>query len=193
MSIRLLAPWEKATNVAPAVRSGMLPQTAIWPLTAFSALALMLFLYPTLGLVAIPTALIFGRLIALDLTTYTLPNIYTVPLIIMGLMHAFTQEHLSQGLATILLLMFFSATLNRAPLKIRFGVGGGDIKLLAALFAFLPLTSAFWAIAIGSLLWLPVAFIKPKAMVPFGVPLILGWAVLLRFPDLPNWLFSTIS
>jgi prepilin signal peptidase PulO-like enzyme (type II secretory pathway) len=191
---QFLAPWETATDVTPAIQKGLLPQAATSPLTAFCALALMLFLWTPLGIAAIPIALIFARLIALDLTTYTLPNIYTVPLIAVGLMHAFTNDQLSQALIAILLLVFFSRTLYRANLRgLSMGFGGGDLKLLAALFAFLPLTSAFWAIAVGSLLWMPIAFAKPKAMVPFGVPLILGWTILLCLPDLPNWLFSTIS
>lgn len=191
---RTLAPWETATDVTPSMQKGLLPEAATSSLTALCAAALLVFLWPALHLAALPTALIFGRLIALDLTTYTLPNIYTIPLITVGLFHAFNTEQLSQGLITILLLVLFSRTLTRANIKGRsMGFGGGDLKLLAALFAFLPLTAAFWAIAVGSLLWMPVAFVKPKAMVPFGVPLILGWSILLRFPHLPNWLFSTIS
>lgn len=186
-----LAPWEVATHVAEAVQPGLLPLHRLPFLTLSCAAALILFLWPTLGWAAIPTGLVFARLLALDLTTYTLPNIYTVPLICIGLPFAYFHGQLPQAAYALLIMLTFSFALSRCNVSL--GFGGGDMKLMAALFAFLPLTTAFWAIAAGSILWLPVAFLKPKAMVPFGVPLILGWSLMLRFPHLPNWLISTIS
>lgn len=185
------APWEVATHVAAAARHGLFPVQQAASLTAFLTFASLLFLWPAYGLAALPIALIFGRLMALDLTTYTLPNVYTVPLIAIGLVHAFFHGFFMQALLVLILMMLLARTLTHARFKL--GLGGGDLKLIAALFAFLPLTSAFWAIALGCVVWMPVTFAKPKAMVPFGVPLIVGWMILLRFPHLPNWLISTIS
>ena len=186
-----LAPWEVATHVPAASQPGLLALRTLPNLTLLCATALIAFLWPALGYAAIPTGLVFGRLVALDLTTYTLPNVYTVPLICIGMAYAAFHGLFTQAMLALVLLLLLSRTINRRNLKL--GMGGGDLKLTAALFAFLPLTPAFWAIAAGSLLWLPVAFAKPKAMVPFGVPLILGWSLMLRFPHLPNWLISTIS
>lgn len=189
--MQLLTPWEKATNVTSATRQGQLPAAYAWHITAGSFVVGSIFLWPVLGVLAIPLALIFGRMLALDITTYTLPNIYTVPLLTVGIFHALLHSNLASALIACLLIMLFSHKLTYSSLNI--GIGGGDIKLLAALFAFLPVGTACWAIAAGCMLWMPVAFIKPKAMIPFGVPLILGWAILLRFPYLPNWLLSSIS
>ena len=193
--MQTFTPWEEATHAPRSAQTGLLPPAASFWLTAFCALAFTALLWQPYGYAAIAIGLVFGRLVALDLTTYTLPNIYTLPLLAVGLMHALSANHLAQALIACLLIIFFNKTVAAANLRMArsVGIGGGDFKLLAALFAFLPLTSAFWAIAVGSLLYMPVAFAKPKAMVPFGVPLILGWAILLRWPHLPNWLISTIS
>lgn len=48
------------------------------------------------------------------------------------------------------------------------------MKLLAAMFAGLGAPVACWAAALGCVLWLPVAFWKPRVAQPLGVPLILG-------------------
>lgn len=188
-------PWEASTHVPEAAQPGLLPQAATGSLTALFSLLIILLLWPLYGAWSLGIGLTFGRLMALDLTTYTLPNVYTIPLLTVGVLHALTTEHLTQAALAIVLIFVFNRTLMKANLRAarKIGVGGGDLKLLASLFAFLPLTSACWAIAAGCILYMPVAFLKPKATVPFGVPLILGWILLLRVPHLPNWLFSTIS
>lgn len=186
-----LAPWEVATDVADSAQPGLLPSHLGPRLSFLLSVALIIFLWPALGWAAIPTGMVFSRLLVMDLTTYTLPNIYTVPLICIGLCYALFHGQFGQAVMALCIMLSFSLTLGHY--RVSMGLGGGDFKLLAALFAFLPLTTGFWAIAVGSLLWLPIACLKPKAMVPFGVPLILGWCLMLRFPHLPNWLISTIS
>lgn len=187
--------WEEATHAPTAAQPGLLPATTTLWLTLLCATIIATVLWQPFGYYALPIGLIFGRLMALDLTTYTLPNVYTIPLFVVGLFHALTHEQLAQAFIAAIIIVFFNKTLAAANMRMArtIGIGGGDLKLLAALFAFLPLTSAFWAIAVGSLAYMPVAFAKPKATVPFGVPLIIGWIILLRWPHLPNWLFSTIS
>ncbi|RYG57801.1 MAG: hypothetical protein EON60_14125 [Alphaproteobacteria bacterium] len=187
--------WEEATHAPTAAQPGLLPPAAAFWLTGLLAVILGALLWQPFGYLAIPIALLFGRLMALDLTTYTLPNIYTIPLLVVGLFHALSHEQLAQAFIACVVIFFFNKTMAAANLRMArsVGVGGGDLKLLAALFAFMPLTTGFWAIAAGCLLYMPVAFAKPKATVPFGVPLIMGWVVLLRWPHLPNWLISTIS
>jgi prepilin signal peptidase PulO-like enzyme (type II secretory pathway) len=190
-----LTPWEVATNVPQAATPGLLPRTITFALTMLAAVVIALILWPVFGPASLAMGLLFGRLIALDLTTYTLPNVYTIPLATVGLFHALSAEHLGQAFLAIIILFCFNKVMAHANLRMarHVGFGGGDFKLLAALFAFLPLTSAFWAIAVGCLAYMPAAFAKPKATVPFGVPLIIGWVILLRVPHLPNWLISTIS
>ncbi|TKW61552.1 MAG: prepilin peptidase [Blastochloris viridis] len=184
-------PWETATHVPQSSVTGMLTRESLTPLSLLAALVITLLLWSHYGIGALAIGLIFGRLLALDLTTYTLPNIYTVPLMVVGLVHSLVFGGFLQAVLALVILLLVSLVLSRSHIKI--GMGGGDLKLLAALFAFLPLTDAFFAIALGSLCWLPVAFLKPKASIPFGVPILLGWVCLLAFTDLPNWLISTIS
>ncbi len=184
-------PWENATTVPQSSRAGMLKPESLTPITLLTALVITLCLWPHYGIAALAIGLVLGRLLALDLTTYTLPNVYTVPLMAVGFLHSLVFGGLSQVVLVWIILFLLSLTARRSNLTI--GVGGGDLKLLAALFAFLPLTEAFFAIALGSFFWLPVAFAKPKVSIPFGVPIILGWTLLLALPDLPNWLVSTIS
>lgn len=192
-----LLPWEKATNVAESAIPGLLPYCALTPLTLALSAALGLALWPALGPAAIPTALVFARLAALDVTTYTLPNVYTLPLAAMGLTHAALQNRLISGLiiAGLFALPLLAGYCRRMAARRRFaaGLGGGDLKLAAALCLFLPLPAALFALAIGSILWLPVACLKPRVAVPFGLPIIIGWSIILAIPPLPNWLLSTIS
>jgi len=196
-------PWETATHVGTDSQPGFLPATTLAPLSLLLALLTAILLWPVMGGTAIVVGLVFGRLAALDLTTYTLPNVYTVPLLVVGLAHAAGQGRLLQALLAALVIILMAQVIQRGGQHLgrQLGMGGGDLKLLAALFAFLPLTHAFFAVAAGCLLWLPVAMLKPKATVPFGVPLLLGWVVLLRWPalpqtlpqHLPNWLALAIS
>lgn len=187
-----LAPWEASTGVATASHPGLLPRKHLLSLTlAFGILATLLLLQP-LG--SMPAALVagfvFGRLAALDLTTYTLPNVYTLPMVVVGLCHAVVGDHTGPALLAVAMLAALYAFTSQAQLPA--GIGGGDLKLLAALFAFLMPAQAFTAIAIGCLVWLPLAWKNPKVAVPFGVPVIIGWLVILQAPHLPKWLFSTI-
>jgi len=169
----------------------MLKRETLTPLTLLAALVITVLLWAHYGIGALVIGLIFGRLLALDLTTYTLPNIYTVPLIAVGFVHSLVFGGFAQAVLALVMLLLVSLVFSRSSIKI--GMGGGDLKLLAALFAFLPPADAFFAIALGSLFWLPVVCVKPKASIPFGVPILAGWVLLLAFPDLPNWLVSTIS
>lgn len=182
--------WEKATGVPAAAQTGLLPLKASLPLTALLFLLFAVFLYPVQGLGGVLFALLAARLIALDATTYTLPNIYTLPLLAIGLAHAATHGLLLQSFLVCLMLLCLLWLTTQ--LGTRMGMGAGDLKLAAALFAFLPAPQALFSLGIGSILWLPVAFFMPRRAVPFGIPILLGWLLFLRFPGLPNWFFSTI-
>lgn len=182
---------EKATGVAQAAQPGLLPARTATPLTLFLTILLTLVLSPSQGLYALPIALIFARLAALDATTYTLPNLYTVPLIAIGMAYAITHLHLATVVLVPILGLCLSLILSRS--QATKGVGGGDIKLLVALFLFQPAEAALLALGLASVLYLPLACLAPKCPVPFGLPILLAWVLLLGAPTLPNWLFSTIS
>lgn len=183
--------WESATGVGAEAHPGLLQPRRAAPLTLLAALVFIPVLYPVMGGASLPVGLVLARLVALDVTTYTLPNIYTLPMLVVGWLYAFQHGLGGQAVLAALLLMAIGLVLGR--LTSRAGLGGGDFKLLAALFAFMPVFQGFSAVALGCLMWLPVAFTAPQRPVPFGVPVVLGWVVVLRWPHLPNWLFSTIS
>lgn len=186
-----LLPWEKATGVETASRPGLVARHWLFPLTVIASVTATALLVLPLGFAAaLVGGLVLGRLVALDLTTYTLPNVYTLPLVTVGLCQAIVGNHIGPALlACFVLACLYAFT---AQMRLSAGVGGGDLKLLAAMFAFLSPVMGFTAIAVGCLVWLPLAWKKPKAAVPFGVPIIIGWLAVLQAPYLPKWLFSTI-
>jgi leader peptidase (prepilin peptidase) / N-methyltransferase len=188
---QMLTPWEKATGVGEAAMPGVLPPRFSGRLTLAFAMLLALLFWPLFGLSGVFMAFVFARLIVLDLATYTLPNIYTVPLMLVGLMHAADADR-ALPVFIFWLALALLAGLGRYLLR-SFGLGEGDLKLLAALVAFLGALPSLTAVAVGCLLWLPVVWGKPKQAVPLGVPLLVGWAIVLAFPHLPNALFSPIS
>lgn len=191
MRLKLFTWWESATHAPASARPGLVPPQLAWPLTAASALVFAIILWPVLGYASLPVAVVFGRLLALDAATYTLPNVYTIPMLCIGLLQATHGGRLTEVLLAIAAIFVTGAILSR--MGGRFGIGGGDAKLLAAMCALMPLDATCFAVAIGCLFYLPIAFTNPKASVPFGIPLILGWVILLRLPDLPNWLIFAIS
>jgi len=166
------------------------PKHCGW-LTGIVALLLIGLLWPVLGVAGVPAALVFSRLLALDLTTYTLPDIYTLPLMATGLGVAWG-HHLGITAAVWGGLLVL-ASVGRYCASSRLGMGEGDLKLLAALVAWLGPVAALAAVGVGCLLWLPVACLTPKRPLPLGVPLLLGWGAVLAWPALPNALFSPIT
>jgi prepilin signal peptidase PulO-like enzyme (type II secretory pathway) len=176
-----LWPWEKAT-LAPAdlVLPGWLPLRADGVVTLLGGILGTILLPAPLW----PLAWVLARLAALDLTLYILPDIYTIPLLAVGLTHALQIHAMPQFLAGVVLL----ALQLSGQRRLQSHFGGGDFKLLAAMLAWLPLQTAAMAVAVGCIVWLPLAFWRPKAMHPFGLPLILGWLIILAFPHLPEWL-----
>ncbi|MBI1309338.1 MAG: hypothetical protein GC129_05795 [Proteobacteria bacterium] len=188
-----LTVWENATGVAQAAQPGLIPAHHGGFITFVLTIVLLAVLMPTqgAGLPALALSLLFARLIALEFTSYTLPNIYTVPLLAVGCAHAALHGLFLQFTAAALLLLAVALLLPR--LRPQAGFGGGDFKLLAAYFAFFPVQGALLTLGLACLLYLPLGFAFPRRPVPFGVPLILAWVLLLAFPTLPNWVFSTIS
>jgi prepilin signal peptidase PulO-like enzyme (type II secretory pathway) len=186
---RLWGP-ERAT-LAPAdlLLPGWLPPPTLNPLTTFLAVALAA---GTLALGhpwAALAAPVFARLAALDLTAFVLPDLYTYPLLAAGLTHALLAGQWPQALAALALI---GVLLPFAALRPTAGLGGGDLKLIAALTAWLPAEAAATALALGCLAWLPLACRHPRRPQPFGVPVILGWLAILLCPHLPERLLLPI-
>jgi|GEM_PF-4821987 len=182
---------EAATGVPQAALPGFVHARLAWPLTLAGWAVFAVILWPVMGIFALPVALIFARLFALDLAAYTLPDIYTLPLAATGLLSAVLNGRAGQGLTMVLLLALLAVVMRlRRPAM---GLAEGDLKLLAAMFTFLPFGMACWGVALGCVAWLPVTYARPRHMVPFGVPLIVGWMIILRWPHLPNALLLAIS
>lgn len=187
-----LTPWERATDVAEACTVGLVPARYSGRLTLAVALGFGVCLWPLFGFWGGVLALIFARLVALDVVSYTLPNIYTVPMMLVGLVAALGAGHLVATLVLWLALLLL-ASMGRLYPGARLGVGEGDLKLLAAMAGFLALPQVLVAIVAGCVLWMPVAWAFPKKALPLGVPLVLGWVVVLCWPGLPVALFGPIT
>lgn len=171
-------PWEAATGAPASAMPGLVKPGYTLLLTLLGSTALAMVLWPVFGLWGLPLALALGRLMALDLTTHTLPNVYTLPLLAVGLAHGLAWGDMPGILAALIVLVVYTVVGWVRPDQSL--LGGGDLKLLAAMFAGLGAPLTCWAVAAGCIMWLPVAFWKPRAAQPLGVPLVLG-GVLMAF------------
>jgi len=175
-----LAPWEHATLPHP-LPQGLLPAQHAGPLFLILAGVGMVLLNPTLGPWGIPVALVLARLLVLDVAAYVLPDVYTLPLLATGVVAtALAQQWfwLAGVLAVFAALWFATPHLPKSLAK-SVGIGGGDLKLLAAMALWLNPLAFCWAIAVGCLLWLPLVWRQPLLPVPLGAPLLVGWVIML--------------
>jgi len=141
-----------------------------------------------LNLEALKAAL-FGTIllgIALtDLRTYLIPNEFTIGGLIIGLLLAATGGVQSIALALLgaaagFLVLWLVGVIGRWAFKEE-AMGGGDIKMMAMVGAFIGwqgvLLTIFLGALAGTLIFLPMALLGRKKLVPFGVFLALGAAV----------------
>lgn len=174
-AILKLAPWEHATLPHP-LPLGLLPAQHAGPIFLILAGLGMVLLNPTLGPWGIPVALVLARLLVLDVAAYVLPDVYTLPLLATGVYAAAWAQ---QWLWLAGVLAVFAALWWAAPrLPKALGIGGGDLKLLAAMALWLNPLAFCWAIAVGCLLGLPLVWRQPLLPVPLGAPLLVGWAIM---------------
>lgn len=176
---------EARTLPADAALPGMVAGRHADTATGVLTLLALAMLVPHYGWLALLLAFPLARLLVLDATCYLLPNLYTLPLIAGGVVYALLQGHGNAALLAVALLLLMREVCLR--IKTPCGLCGGDFTLLAALFSWMPLPLALMAVAVGSLMYLPVAFIFPARPVPFGVPLVAGWLVVALLSGLP-WL-----
>lgn len=177
--------WEKRFLPDADIGTGVLAPKFALPLTflgwaglTFAAFIapLQLPLFALLSLLLL--ALILWRLLILDLTYLILPDIYTLPLTLIGLVATFfIHPHWWWGIAGTALMFaihYGFAMLCHILTKGRGGLGGGDIKLAAALGAwFGPLASLLILAAANLINFIP-ALIWPKRDIPFGIGLTLA-------------------
>ena len=187
-----LWPWERATVPESQLAPGWFPAEKLAAVTWLAMGVMLMILSPTAGWPMAWMALPLARLVALDLTTHTLPDIYTLPLLAVGLAHAWVTGSLvvAVGAVVAVALLMMLAGLTVPALRQMLGkepgpagIGGGDVKLLLALFAWLPPAEACFAVAVGCVAWLPLAFLYPRRAQPFGVAIALGWVAVLALPS----------
>ncbi len=146
------------------------------------------------------TAALFGALllgIALtDAREYIIPNEFTWGGLIIGLilsaaggLHALLLALL--GAAVGFAILWLVGVVGKLAFKEE-AMGGGDIKMMAMVGAFLGwqgvLLTIFLGAVFGTLIFLPLALIGRKKLVPFGVFLAVGAAVtFLLGPAIIQW------
>ncbi len=148
-------------------------------------------------LIRILLILILAYLAYIDLRTFRLPDLITLPLLFSGLvLNAFSSLQLVTLQASIVgaILGYFSLwLLNRLYryIKKQDGIGMGDAKLLAALGAWLGwgalpsiLFMASTSGIIGGLLWLRLNKQNHREAFPFGPFLIFAGIIELLWPQL---------
>jgi len=163
-----------------------------------SPLTIIIFFLLVLSLIIVST---------IDVQTYTIPNKLTYPLIILGLFsspfNSFLREYSwiiissSKELSLILSsfqglligggILYLIALLGRSMFK-REAMGGGDIKLISGVGAFLGAVNVLWVIFLASLLGaitggaLRIAGKYKKFQpIPFGIYISLGTILVFLF------------
>ncbi len=134
----------------------------------------------------------------IDLEHKIIPDVITIPGIIIGLAVSFTMPHITvlnsvKGLLVGGGLFYAVAVLSRG------GMGGGDIKLIAMIGAFLGWKSTLLTIFLGSLIGsvagITLIVLKKKGrkdMIPFGPFLSLGAIISIFFGRDLIYLWLTI-
>lgn len=136
---------------------------------------------------ALATALFFTILLGIalsDAATYIIPDQFTIGGTVLGLALSFAPGGLDPldafiGAATGFVLLWLVAVLGEWAFK-KEAMGGGDIKMMAMVGAFLGpigvLLTVFLGALFGSLIFGPISM-KTGKLVPFGIFLALGAAI----------------
>ncbi|MDB4949356.1 MAG: pilD [Gemmatimonadetes bacterium] len=136
---------------------------------------------------ALGSAVFFTTLLGIalsDARTYIIPDEFTLGGLVIGLAFAFVPggigwRRAAIGAAVGFGLLWLVAVLGKLAFK-KDAMGGGDIKMMAMVGAFLGpvgvLLTVFLGAAFGSLIFAPIS-IKTGKLVPFGIFLALGAAV----------------
>ena len=137
---------------------------------------------PVFIMVQVGFMLLLARLTALDFRLHRLADVYVLPLWALGLVIAF----LSSPLTTALVLFGASVAVVAAGIGLHWligkatgrngGIGGGDIKLIAALVPWFG-AGLCAIVLLACLLALPHALLRPRSELPFGAYLSLAAGV----------------
>ncbi len=139
----------------------------------------------------------------IDLDTYLIPDVLSLSGVVLGFVLSFFTPRLDwiDSLLGILLGggLFYALAVGYQAVRHQDGLGGGDIKLLGMIGAFLGVSGVLLTIAIASIVGAVVGIIVMKrqktglaAMVPFGPFLSLGALVYLFWgQSLIDWYVSS--
>ena len=152
---------------------------------------------------ALSTALFFTLLLGIALTdarTYTIPDEFSLGGLVLGLGLAFapggiTPQRALAGAALGFGLLWFVAVVGEWAFR-KPAMGGGDIKMLAMIGAFVGpagvLLTLFLGALFGSLIFGPIS-LRTGKLVPFGIFLALGAAVVEPWGGaLTRWYVQTV-
>ena len=144
-------------------------------------------------------ALVLARLTAVDLAHLLLPNVYTLPLLAAGLVLPPLLGWHGPSAGVLGAVVGGGVALGRAlGLALLKGgqaeLGGGDIKLMAALGAWVGLFQLPIALAVACFLSLGLSFWQPRgAHIPFGPGLCLGLFATLLYPNVLEGLLGSVA
>jgi len=151
---------------------------------------------------ALSTALFFTLLLGIALTdarTYTIPDEFTLGGLLAGILLSFAPGGISPlqsvlGAALGFGLLYGVAVAGEWVFK-KPAMGGGDIKMMAMVGAFLGpvgvLLTLFLGALLGTLIFAPISM-KTGKLVPFGIFLALGAAVTEPWGErMADWYLST--
>ena len=131
-----------------------------------------------------PIALIIGRMVAVDICYLLLLNIYTLPLTLVGIGYSvgLLGRTWSDALLGLAVGAVIGLVIDLGLHLIRRGqaeLGFGDVKLLAALGAWVGLTNLPFALTVAFVANLLLSLVLPKnSAIPFGFGLGAGiWAL----------------
>ena len=136
---------------------------------------------------ALTVAIFFTLLLGIALTdarTYIIPDEFTVGGAVMGLLLSFAPGGLGIGRALLgaavgFGLLYLAGMLGEWWLD-KPAMGGGDIKMMAMVGAFLgpigAILTIFLGALVGSIIFLPIT-LKTRKLIPFGIFLAVGAAV----------------
>lgn len=149
--------------------------------------------------VAIFFTLLVG-IAATDARTYIIPDEFTLGGLVIGLLLAALPEGITfmrslTGAGVGFGVLYATAVLGEWWLK-KPAMGGGDIKMMAMVGAFLgpigAVLTIFLGALVGSLIFLPIS-LKTHRLVPFGIFLAVGAAVTEGWGDiLVNWYTTSV-
>lgn len=136
----------------------------------------------------------------IDFDTFRLPDVLTLPLLVLGVLAAFLIPGSPSGWESVLSALGAGGLFLAIALLYPQGMGLGDVKLVAALGAFLGFPSIFLSVFggsfIGALSGVFLLFLgrKPfRQQIPFGPFLALGAILTLLWgPQIFNWYWAWV-